>query len=312
MSLGENLQFLRKKENITQEQLAERLEVSRQSVSKWESDATYPEMDKLIQLCQMFHCSMDDLLQKDISALYVEDKAEYDNHMNTFSKMISAGVFFILFGLSVASLLMGINAGSEIMEEISGIIFFIFIIISVAVFIVAGIWHSDFEKKNLYIENFYHESEIDKFNKKFTVMITSGLVLILIGVLISIGTMGTDAVSSVIQQNMPASYDYEIISGAFFFLLIAIAVTVFVYAGMQKSKYNIEEYNLSHDTESDYYKKNQLKGRINGCLMLLAVIIYLILGFVWNKWGMPSVVVFPVFGIGCGIASIIVESVHKK
>ena len=50
MSLGENLQFLRKKNNITQEQLAEQLDVSRQSVSKWESDSSYPEMDKLLQL----------------------------------------------------------------------------------------------------------------------------------------------------------------------------------------------------------------------------------------------------------------------
>lgn len=48
MSLGENLQFLRKRENMTQEQLAEALEVSRQSVSKWESDSTYPETDKLM------------------------------------------------------------------------------------------------------------------------------------------------------------------------------------------------------------------------------------------------------------------------
>ena len=56
MSLGENLQYLRKRDNITQEQLAEQLDVSRQSVSKWESDTTYPEMEKLLQLCQMFHC----------------------------------------------------------------------------------------------------------------------------------------------------------------------------------------------------------------------------------------------------------------
>ena len=41
MSLGENLQFLRKKDNITQEQLAEKLDVSRQSISKWESDVSH-------------------------------------------------------------------------------------------------------------------------------------------------------------------------------------------------------------------------------------------------------------------------------
>ena len=64
MSLGENLQFIRKKENITQEQLAEQLGVSRQSISKWESDSSYPEMEKLLQLCKMFHCSLDDLMQR--------------------------------------------------------------------------------------------------------------------------------------------------------------------------------------------------------------------------------------------------------
>ncbi|MDE7009837.1 MAG: helix-turn-helix domain-containing protein, partial [Oscillospiraceae bacterium] len=45
MSLSENLQFLRQRRGITQEQLAEELDVSRQSVSKWESGVSYPEMD---------------------------------------------------------------------------------------------------------------------------------------------------------------------------------------------------------------------------------------------------------------------------
>lgn len=58
MSLAENLQFLRKQKNITQEQLAEQLEVSRQSVSKWESAQSYPEMEKLLQICSMFHLSL--------------------------------------------------------------------------------------------------------------------------------------------------------------------------------------------------------------------------------------------------------------
>ena len=50
MSFGENLQYLRKQKEITQEQLAEQLEVSRQSVSKWESGQSFPEMEKLLQL----------------------------------------------------------------------------------------------------------------------------------------------------------------------------------------------------------------------------------------------------------------------
>ena len=45
---GENLQFYRKKKDMTQEQLAEQLEVSRQTVSKWESGVSYPEMEKIL------------------------------------------------------------------------------------------------------------------------------------------------------------------------------------------------------------------------------------------------------------------------
>lgn len=54
MSFGENLQFYRAREGLTQEELAERLEVSRQSVSKWESNTSFPEMEKLMTLCSLF------------------------------------------------------------------------------------------------------------------------------------------------------------------------------------------------------------------------------------------------------------------
>ena len=49
MNLSENLKKIRKEHNLSQEQLAEKLNVSRQSVSKWESGQAYPEMDKMIQ-----------------------------------------------------------------------------------------------------------------------------------------------------------------------------------------------------------------------------------------------------------------------
>ena len=67
MSFGQNIQFLRKMRNkMTQEELAERLGVSRQTVSKWELDTAYPEMNKLIELCELFSCSMDQLVREDI------------------------------------------------------------------------------------------------------------------------------------------------------------------------------------------------------------------------------------------------------
>lgn len=66
MKFGENLQKLRKEKGISQEQLAEQLGVTRQSVSKWESGNSYPEMDKLVTICQIFDCDLDSLINKDI------------------------------------------------------------------------------------------------------------------------------------------------------------------------------------------------------------------------------------------------------
>ena len=66
MTLGEKLSKLRKEYNYTQEQLADILGVSRQSISKWESDIAYPETDKLIELGKLFDCSMEYLLKEDV------------------------------------------------------------------------------------------------------------------------------------------------------------------------------------------------------------------------------------------------------
>ena len=66
MTIGEKIMYLRTQAKISQEQLAERLDVSRQSVSKWELDQAQPQVDKLLQLCDLFSISSDELLRKDI------------------------------------------------------------------------------------------------------------------------------------------------------------------------------------------------------------------------------------------------------
>jgi transcriptional regulator with XRE-family HTH domain len=63
MTTGQKITKLRKANDITQEELADKLGVSRQSVSKWESDLAYPETDKLIALATIFNCSVDYLLK---------------------------------------------------------------------------------------------------------------------------------------------------------------------------------------------------------------------------------------------------------
>lgn len=66
MTLGDNIQWLRKVNNITQEELAEKLSVSRQTISKWEMNQTYPEIPKLIEIGNLFNCKVDELLKKDL------------------------------------------------------------------------------------------------------------------------------------------------------------------------------------------------------------------------------------------------------
>ena len=67
MKFGDKLICLRKRKGMNQEELAEQLGVSRQSVSKWESNNSYPETDKIVQICNIFNCSMDDLINDNIT-----------------------------------------------------------------------------------------------------------------------------------------------------------------------------------------------------------------------------------------------------
>lgn len=60
---------------MTQEELAEKLRVSRQTISKWELDSVYPEMNKLIELCNLFSCTLDQLVREDI---YINEQAYCD------------------------------------------------------------------------------------------------------------------------------------------------------------------------------------------------------------------------------------------
>lgn len=69
MKFGENLYNLRKKGKMSQENLAEKVGVSRQSVSKWENGEAYPEMDNIMKLCDIFHCKINNLVHEDLSDL---------------------------------------------------------------------------------------------------------------------------------------------------------------------------------------------------------------------------------------------------
>lgn len=75
MYLGKNIQYLRKQKQITQEQLGERMGVSRQTVFRWEAGDAVPELDKLVVLCELFSCKLDELVRErlpDDESIYSE------------------------------------------------------------------------------------------------------------------------------------------------------------------------------------------------------------------------------------------------
>lgn len=77
MKFGDNLKRLRKLKKLSQEDLAEEMHVSRQSVSKWETGDAYPEMNNILELCKVFHCRINDLVNDsimDVNALDEEIK----------------------------------------------------------------------------------------------------------------------------------------------------------------------------------------------------------------------------------------------
>ena len=92
MNLSENLKKIRKDNNLSQEDLAEKLGVSRQSVSKWESGAAYPEMDKVLELCKLFNLNIDELLNQDIKEVEQnrQSKSTIQKKKKKRGKIISA------------------------------------------------------------------------------------------------------------------------------------------------------------------------------------------------------------------------------
>lgn len=98
MNFSDNLKRLRKENNLSQEELAEKLNVSRQSVSKWESNSAYPEMDKIIQISNMFNVGIDELLNKDIREVQEEKqvKSNINKYIDDFLSFISKSIDMFL------------------------------------------------------------------------------------------------------------------------------------------------------------------------------------------------------------------------
>ena len=90
MSFRKNLEHLRKSAKLSQEDFAYKLGVSRQAVSKWESGAAYPETEKILKMCDIFNCSLDELMKDDIAQIRSEQSKRYSfsDMLEVFNKLL--------------------------------------------------------------------------------------------------------------------------------------------------------------------------------------------------------------------------------
>ena len=292
MAFSNNLQYIRAQAGVTQEQLAEQLEVSRQSVSKWESGASFPEMDTLLRICDLYDVNMDTLLRGSVEESRVSDTSRYDDHMNRFTLQIALPVFSIIAGIALMILLNTLG----LPEMLSTAVFMLILTISVVVMVAGGIQHDNFRKKHPVIQDFYTEEEKDAFHQKFVWYIAGGVGAILFGVVLLILTFAF----------LPEREPYESFAAACFLLLIAGAVFSFIYGGMQEDKYKIWKYNRDNNPDPEAKKRLNLIGAACGVIMLLATAIYVGLGLTRNTWG-TAWWVFAVGGILCGVASVALD-----
>lgn len=205
MSFRENLQYLRATHNMTQEQLAMILGVSRQSVTKWESEKSYPEMDKLLRMCQIFDCTLDELVQGDLTGRPVESAASvvpgtppvdvvgYDEHMRGFARKVSIGVFSIVFGVALSILffcaadidtyspLEGLFS-ENVYTALGALLLFAGVGVGLAMLIPGGMGHSAFVREHPYIEDFYTQAQKEEARKHFSWRLVGGIMCILVGV----------------------------------------------------------------------------------------------------------------------------------
>lgn len=292
MSLfGENLQYYRRRDNLTQEQLAEQLDVSRQTISKWEAGTSYAEMEKLLQLCDMFSCSLDTLLRKDASVVEVTDNQQHRERMMEFRKWITCGTALLIFSFAFYEILAGFG---RVDDAVLNTLFMMIVIVAVLILVVQGMKDSDYRKKHPLIQDFYSLEEKEEFDRHYPTKVATGVGLILIG-----GLVGMNGDSLPLPRQMNEEFYYGI-----FMLFVMAGVSVFTYTGLKKQEYNVDAYNKANDPRMN--KENGLVAVWCGCIMLVATILFLIAGLVFHLWEICWIV-YPIGGLLCGIVTLILN-----
>ena len=273
----DNLLYQRQQRNMTQEQLAMLLGVSRQSVAKWEAGQSTPEVDKLLKMSELFGCSLDDLVNGDLTQLAVapeevlpsdvppQDVCGYDEHTRKFSLRIAIGVLAIVLGVATTAMLEAVFGDSDALV----VGFFIGVIVGLAFIIPAALEHSAFVKAHPFVEDFYTDQEKAQVRKVFARNLVVGIGIILVGMMVA---AMADSYSAVLQPTMVAMIE------SCFLFFAAVGVFFIVHGSLLFGFVNVENYNKERANEK-WERENPRVNKICAIIMLVATIIGLLLLF---------------------------------
>lgn len=301
MILADKIIEERKKNGWSQEELAEKLDVSRQSVSKWEGAQSTPDLQKILKMSELFGVSTDYLLKDDMeNAEYVE-ASEEEGSVRRLS-MEEANAFLALnkklaprtaLATALATLspvclifMAGLTEYDPNMENVAvslGMIWlFAFIAAAVSIFIMNGMKMSKYEylEKDI-IETAYGVSGMvkdkkEKYAEKHIRNIIAGVVLCIIGV-IAIFQIPLLGETDFIGASMVCIMFLFEAAGAFF-----LVKTSCIQSGFDKL--------LQEDDYTPEKKKDKVSGVISTVYWLLATAVFLVWSFITNSWEITWIV----------------------
>ncbi|MEG0367489.1 MAG: helix-turn-helix transcriptional regulator, partial [Coprobacillus sp.] len=235
MDFGMKLQDLRKQKGLSQEALAERLSVSRQAVSKWETGEGYPEMDKIILLSDMFEVSLDYLIKDsgDTSEQKNSQQGYFMNSQKIKDYLDFKMKFGFRIGISVAMFILSVLFPvwcSDTPYENYGIFGMLCVVaVGVGAIIITGISsekHGELESKNINmsfndLQNL--QEEYNHFKSKFGMSIAIGVGLIILSVA-GVILIGDGVIADKLGPTL-------------LFVCVAFSVFVFITMGVKDSAY---------------------------------------------------------------------------
>lgn len=290
MSFRKNLQHLRAARNITQEQLAMLLGVSRQSVSKWESERAYPEMDKLLKLCDLFGCTLDELVTGDLTACPVDevpsmshakapqDVTGYDQAMQSYARRVSLGVSIIILGIALFMLLSRFVLAPGVDPTIyGGVAVFAGIAVGSAFILFALFERRGFILAHPFVEDFYTHSQKKQARSVAAKGLIAGIGLVMAGFAAILLLQGDEGLASTVFLTLLAASAFAVTYGYLMWLRCNLA------SYNQKALSSMDELEIDALDDEElkaFARKAKRKRSAYGFVMLVATAIGLVLLFV--------------------------------